>query len=115
MSRLLKRHEDIRSWAEARGGNPMMMDVPDGGGDSHELLTLTFGQHALDADGNEGPDPPTGGYQLVSWDDWFVEFDRHGFALKVNDRTPGVLDNDFEFVDGRGVRHDSPAAQQPPL
>ncbi len=97
MARTLTHPEEIREWAEARGGNPMMMDMPDGTGDVDELLQITFGQHALNADGNEGPDRP-GGYQLVSWDDWFVEFDRKKLAIRVADEMPGALDNDFEFV-----------------
>ena len=99
MSRILTDHTEIRRWAEARAGNPMMMDgQPDGTHESEPLLQLTFGQHALNAEHNEGPDRVTGGYALVSWDDWLDQLDRLGLGIKVRDEQPGELDNDFEFV-----------------
>jgi hypothetical protein len=96
MAKILEDHREIRDWAEARGGSPMLEDLPDG---THEqvLLQLTFGQHALDADHNEGPDT-LGGFELVGWDEWFAAFDAQKFALKVNEEVPGALDNSFEFV-----------------
>ncbi|HET8727448.1 MAG TPA: hypothetical protein VFO41_08055 [Alphaproteobacteria bacterium] len=111
---LLRDHEDIRHWASARGGYPMLMDTPDPEGD-RTLLEITFGQHALDADGNEGPDRATGGFRLVGWDEWFTELDRQGLILKVNDPVPGALDNDFEFVAARGAGQTTDAARQPPV
>jgi hypothetical protein len=96
MAKVLTKHDEIREWAEARAGFPMLEDVPDGT-EVRSLLEITFGQHALNADSNEGPDRP-GGFQLVSWDDWFAEFDRQQLALRVPDEGPGRLDNDFEFV-----------------
>jgi len=97
MARILRKREEIRDWVIARGGAPMLEDLPDG---SHEqtLLQLTFGQHALNADNNEGPDPITG-YSLVSWDEWFAALDKQKLALKVNDDVPGALDNSYEFVE----------------
>ncbi len=96
MPRILHRHEDIRDWAIARGGAPMLESIPDG---SHDqvLLQLTFGQHALNADTNEGPDPISG-YELVGWDEWLAELERQKLALKVNDVVPGALDHGYEFV-----------------
>jgi hypothetical protein len=113
MARILATAQEIREWAEARGGNPMLMDVPSGS-TSRVLLQLTFGQHALNADHNEGPDRPTGGFELVSWDDWLAELERQHLVLKVADEVPVLLDNDFEFVaaDGDGTTTD--AARQPP-
>lgn len=115
MPKLLTQAEDIRTWAEARQGNPMMMDMPDGAGGTRTLIQITFGQHALNADGNEGPDRPTSGFELVGWDDWMAEFDSQGLALRIQDEQPGRLDNDFEFVarDGKGITTD--AARQPPV
>jgi hypothetical protein len=114
MTRILKTAEAIRQWAEARSGNPMLMEVPSGTGDENVLLTLSFGQHALDADGGEGADRPTPGYRLVGWDEWLAALNAKHLALKVRDRTPGVLDNDFEFVDAAGDRELNDAAEKPP-
>ena len=113
MPKVLKDHDEIRQWAEARAGNPMMMDVPTGGGEMIPLLQITFGQHALNADHTDGPDRPTGGYSLVAWDDWFSEFDRQDLGIKIPDGQPGQLVNEFEFVGRDGYRHPSPAAQKP--
>jgi hypothetical protein len=105
---------EIRQWAEARAGYPMLMDMP-GMSEDRVLLQITFGQHALNADNNEGPDRLTGGYQLVSWDDWCDALEKQGLALKVNDDIPGVLDNDFEFVPRSGEGLTTDAAKQPPV
>jgi hypothetical protein len=116
MARTLTSHDDIRQWAQARGGNPMLMDTPDVRED-HTLLTITFGQHALNAERNEGPDVnPYGGWNLSGWDEWFAEFDKQKLAIKVNDDQPGSLDNDFTFVprDGDKAEQTTDAARQPP-
>ena len=96
MSKTLTSHPEIRQWAEARGGNPLLLDTPDGTG-SRTLLQLTFGQHALNTDGNEGPDR-LGGFQLVSWDDWFAALEASGLALRVSDDLAGGDEAEFEFV-----------------
>ena len=113
MARILSERADIRAWATARGGNPMSMETPDGSG-SRTILQLTFGQHALNADRNEGPDPAVPTLRMVDWESWLAELESQNLALKVNDDVPGRLDNDFEFVarDGRGATTD--AARQPP-
>jgi hypothetical protein len=114
MARVLVDHVEIRQWAEARAGNPMMMDaVPDGTHMGNPLLQITFGQHALNADHNEGPDPATGGQNLVGWDEWLAELDRQGLAIKVRDDQPGRLDNDFEFVSRDGEGETTDAARKP--
>lgn len=97
MAKTLTSHDDIRQWAEARGGNPMLMETPDGTG-SRTLLQLTFGQHAINTDGNEGPDR-VGGFQLVSWDDWFAALEAAKLALRVSDDPAGGSEAEFEFVE----------------
>ena len=113
MAKILSDPTAIREWAEARQGYPMTEEQPVGTG-SRTLLQITFGQHALNADGNEGPDHIYG-FELVSWDDWFAELDRQGLAIKVNDEIAGVLDNDFEFVARTGEGETTAAAEQPPV
>jgi hypothetical protein len=97
MARILTNREDIRQWAEARGGNPMLMDTPDGTG-IRTLLQLTFGQHAINTDGNEGPDR-IGGFHLVSWEEWFAALDEGNLALRVSDDPAGGSEAEFEFVE----------------
>ena len=111
MSQILTDRQAIREWATARGGNPVLMDVPDGTG-NRTILQLTFGQHALNADGNEGPDR-VGGFHLVSWQEWFAALEEGGLALKVSDDPAGGNEAEFEFVarDGQGETTD--AAKKP--
>lgn len=96
MSRILTDHAQIRQWAEARGGNPLLMEMPDGSS-SRTLLQLTFGQEALNATENEGPDRP-GGFALVSWDDWLAAMEAEGLALRVSDDPAGGSEAEFDFV-----------------
>ena len=96
MAKILTDREDIRQWAIARAGNPMLMDTPEGTG-SRTLLQLTFGQESLNSDGNEGPDR-IGGFQLVSWTEWFEALEANKLALRVSDDPSGGSEAEFEFV-----------------
>lgn len=96
MSRILTNHAEIRQWAEARGGTPLLMDMPDGTR-SRSLLQLAFGQEMLNASANEGPDRP-GGFELVSWDDWLKALEAEGLALRVSDDPSGGAEAEFDFV-----------------
>jgi hypothetical protein len=100
MAKTLTDRQAIRQWAEARGGNPMLMDTPDGSG-MRTLLQLTFGQHAINTDGNEGPDR-LGGFHLVSWEEWFAALDEGKLALRVSDDPSGGSEAEFEFVSRDG-------------
>jgi hypothetical protein len=112
MARILTSREDIRQWVEARGGYPMLMDVPEGTS-NRTLLQLTFGQHALNSDANEGPDR-IGGFHLVSWEEWFAALDEGGLAIRVSDDPAGGNEAEFEFVSREeGERETSAAAQKP--
>lgn len=111
MSQILTNRDAIRQWVEARGGNPMLMDVPDG---SHNrtIMQLTFGQHALNSDNNEGPDR-VGGFRLVSWEEWFTALDEGQLALRVSDDPAGGNEAEFEFVSRDGAGKTTDAAQKP--
>jgi hypothetical protein len=111
MAKMLASHDEIRSWVEARAGEPILEDIPDVETDQ-VLLSLTFGQHALNADHNEGPDPLSG-WRLVSWEEWFDALDRQQLGLKVNDEVPGMIDHAFELVARTGEGETTDAARQP--
>jgi len=96
MSQILTDRQAIREWAEARGGNPMLMDVPDGSS-MRTVLQLTFGQYVLNATGNEGPDR-VDGYQLVSWEEWFSALEKGDLAIEVSDDPAGGNEAEFTFV-----------------
>ena len=60
MTKVLTELDEIRAWTAGRGGNPILADMPGVGGKDQSLLGLTFDQHMLNADANEGPDRPGG-------------------------------------------------------
>jgi hypothetical protein len=96
MSRILRTADDIRQWAEARGGQPAWSELPSGTR-TQITLRIVFDQYLLNSGEAQDTDRP-GGLDLVSWDEWISELGNQKLALKVGDRVEGVLDNDFEFV-----------------
>lgn len=68
-------HEEIRRWAEERGGSPACVR---GTGDQGDI-----GMIRLDFPGYSGADS----LEPISWDDWFAKFDERGLALMVQDKT----------------------------
>lgn len=97
MSQILTDREAIREWVIARGGNPVLMEIPEGT-KARTVLQLSFGQDSLNADGNEGPDR-VGGFQLVSWEEWFTALDNGNLALMVSDDPSGGNEAEFTFVE----------------
>jgi hypothetical protein len=96
MSRILKNADDIRQWAEARGGQPAWSELPSGTR-SQIVLRIVFDQYLLNSGESQEQDRP-GGLDLVSWDEWIGELNNQKLSLRVADQVDGVLDNDFEFV-----------------
>lgn len=71
-------HDEIRQWAEERGGRPAA--VRDTGGDDDPgVLRIDFP--------DDGPDRDEGGLDQLSWDDFFARFDEAGLALVYQDET----------------------------
>lgn len=82
MSELLTDHAQIRNWVSARAGSPAKIDVPDGHGGFTTQLRLTFGQRMFTNDADESRDQ-IGGIELITWKEWFEEFEQHQLALRV--------------------------------
>ncbi|UYN98750.1 MAG: hypothetical protein KIT02_12485 [Devosia sp.] len=97
MSKTLTDRDAIREWVIARGGNPVLMEVP-GGTTSRTVLQLSFGQEILNADANQGPDR-LGGFQLVGWDEWFTALEEGNLALLVSDDPAGGNEAEYNFVE----------------
>jgi len=68
-SRTLVDHDDIRRWAEERGGKP----------------TRVKGVIRIDFPGYAGE----GKLEAIDWDDWFEKFDDSRLSIIVQDRTAG--------------------------
>ena len=96
MARILKKGDEIRQWAGARGGQPAWSELPSGT-KSQIVLRIVFDQYLLNSGESQDLDRP-GGADLVDWDEWLKELKQQKLALRVGDRIEGVLDNDFEFV-----------------
>ncbi|TKT79041.1 hypothetical protein [Aquamicrobium sp. LC103] len=90
-------HDEVRDWAAARAGSPVVIDTsPEGG--TQPMLNIVFDQASYeDQDTAERPEN-AGGFELVEWDEWFKLFDAHGLALVVNRDEPGRRDNSFRLV-----------------
>ncbi|RDE09659.1 hypothetical protein [Pelagibacterium lacus] len=98
MASTLTTLEDIRTWTQPRGGNPIMADMPEPNGTDQHLLGLTFDQHMLNADANEGPDRPGSHFELVDWESWYAAFQAQDLVLVVDDDLEGDTYADYRFM-----------------
>ena len=73
-SRTLTDHDEIKSWAEERGGKPSMVSATADEGDGAGVLRLDFGRD------DEG-------LEEIEWETWFETFDSQKLALIVQDET----------------------------
>jgi hypothetical protein len=96
LSLILTEPADIRTWAEARSGQPAMAELPSGSR-TKIILQIAFDQYLLNSGEAQDQDRP-GGLDLVSWDEWIAELKKQNLGLRVPDDIPGSLDNTYEFV-----------------
>ena len=68
-------HQEIRDWAEARGGRPACVKGT-GGKDDPGMIRLEF---------PKAPNANDDNLQPISWDDWFQAFDDNKLALLYQD------------------------------
>lgn len=113
MAKILTGREEIRQWAEARGGSPIMADIPEPGGKTQSLLGLTFGQHMLNADANEGPDRADSHFDLVDWEAWYAALLAQDLVLVVEDDPGAGRSVDYRFM-SRGEAEEGGDARQSP-
>ncbi|AKR57481.1 hypothetical protein XM25_17175 [Devosia sp. H5989] len=96
LSLILTDPAEIRTWAEARSGQPALAELPSGSR-TKIILQIVFDQYLLNSGEAQEQDRP-GGLDLVSWDEWIAELEKQGLGLRVPDDVPGSLDNTYEFV-----------------
>jgi ferritin-like metal-binding protein YciE len=98
-------HEQIRQWAEERGGTPACVR---GTGDKGDI-----GMLRIDFPGYSGEQS----LQPIEWEDWFEKFDERGLALIVQDKTARGQKSNFnklisrEGAASRGGRPKAKAAR----
>src|SRR3954462_9947822 len=82
-SRTTTDHEEIRRWAEERGGVPSTVAATEQGGEPGILR--------IDFPGFSGE----GTLEPISWDDFFAKFDESNLAFLYQDQTSGGGESRF--------------------
>lgn len=72
----LTNHDDIRRWADTRGGKPAHVKGTTSSSDPGGILRIDFPQFSGAEDEN---------LEAVDWDTWFDKFDEENLALVVDD------------------------------
>jgi hypothetical protein len=84
-------HDEIRRWAEARGGRPAAVGST-GSGDDPGILRIAFpGRPQSDDDELEE----------ISWDEWFRAFDANGLAFVYQEQTADGEESRFNKLVSR--------------
>ncbi|BCH17899.1 hypothetical protein MesoLjLa_47500 [Mesorhizobium sp. L-2-11] len=82
-SKTTTNHDDIRQWAEDRGGRPAVVRTKGEGG----ILRIDFGE-------------PEEEFEAIEWDEFFRIFDENNLAFLYQDETGGGKASRFnKFVD----------------
>lgn len=76
LARTLTDHDEIRRWAEERGGKPTAVKGTSYGKDDVGMIRIDFPGYS-----GEGKLEP------IEWDRWFEKFDESNLALTVQDKT----------------------------
>jgi hypothetical protein len=83
------KHDEIRKWAEERGGKPACVRGTGGKND--------VGMLRLDFPGYTGEDK----LQPISWEDWFEKFDERKLALVYQEETAAGEKSNFNKLVSR--------------
>lgn len=83
-------HDEIRQWAEERGGEPAAVMRTARGKKDPGIIRLDF-------PGYSG----AGSLQKISWDEWFDKFDESGLALAYQERTARGQKSNFNKLISR--------------
>ena len=86
-------HDQIREWAEARGGKPACVKGTGGGGDAG-LLRIDF-------PGYSGAES----LQHISWEEFFEKFDENDLALLYQEETADGKKSNFNKLVRRDGDH----------
>lgn len=84
-------HDEIRKWAEARGGRPAAVRSTHGKGGTG-IIRIEF------------PDAPNSKHDAleeISWEEFFEKFDESRLALLYQDETAGGEKSNFNKLIGR--------------
>jgi hypothetical protein len=76
-------HDEIRRWAEERGGRPATVEGTEGGGEDAGVLRIDF-------PGGEGPR-----LTEISWEEFFDKFDRENLAFLYQEQVKSGEESRF--------------------
>ena len=82
-------HDEIRRWAEARGGRPSRVKGT-GSGEDPGMIRIDFPGYSS-----------AGKLEEISWDDWFRKFDQSNLALIFEEGTARGDKSNFNKLVGR--------------
>jgi hypothetical protein len=92
-SRMTTDHDEIRKWAEKRGGKPATVAGTERGDEEAGILRIDFPEYGNDDKLEE-----------VSWDDFFEKFDESNLAFVYQEETSDGDTSRFgKFVDRDSV------------
>ncbi len=78
-------HDEIRQWAEARGGKPAVVSATEGK-DETGIIRLMF---------PNAPNHNDDALEEIGWDEWFEKFDESGLELTYQEKTADGQTSDF--------------------
>ncbi len=93
LSKITTYHEEIRRWAEERGGRPVAVKGTGGKGD--------IGMIRIDFPGYSGAES----LQPISWDEWFQKFEESNLALVYQEKTAAGQKSNFNKLVSREEAH----------
>ncbi|MCV0397214.1 MAG: hypothetical protein K5872_14740 [Rhizobiaceae bacterium] len=94
-TKTLTNRQDIRDWAAARAGVPVLRP----GGEANEgILELAFGQQSYQEPDNAADPPVTSQTEILEWDEWFRLFEERNLALVVAADQPGRRDEFHQII-----------------
>jgi hypothetical protein len=85
-ARKITNHDEIRRWAEERGGIPTVAKGTEEGGEGAGVLRFDFGKREESL-------------EEIDWDTFFETFDDRNLALLAQDEIDGKKSRFFKFVE----------------
>ena len=85
LAKKTKDHDEIRKWAEARGGKPAVVAATESK-DQTGIIRLMF---------PNAPNHNDDALEEIEWDEWFAKFDESGLELTYQEKTAAGKTSDF--------------------
>jgi hypothetical protein len=92
-------HDEIRNWAEQRGGRPASVRATRGPG--HDKDHDRSGAGIIRIEFPDAPNSKHDALEEISWEEFFEKFDEAGLALLYQEETAGRAKSNFNKLIGR--------------